>query len=79
MMVEIIAPRVKWSPHGVESRQALDVVMAAKVMALGVILIVKVKVKVNRATETFAHGQILWTAIEAMAQEVLIRAKGHIT
>ena len=77
MMVEIITPRVKQSLHGVESRQALDVVMVAKVMALDATSIVEVKV--NRATETFAHGQILRTAIGAMAQEVPIRAKGHIT
>jgi len=77
MMVEIITPIVKQSLHGVESRQALDVVMVAKVMALDATSIFEVKV--NRATETFAHGQILRTAIGAMAQEVPIRAIGHIT
>jgi len=82
-MMEIIAPRVKLSLHGVESRQALDVAMVAKAMVLGVILIVgdkdKVKVKVNRDTETFVHGRILRIVIGAMAQGAPIKAKGHIT
>ena len=85
MRMEIIAPRVKQSLHGVESRQALDVAMVAKAMVFGVILIVgdkvkdKVEVKVNRDTETFAHGQILRIVIGAMAQGAPIKAKGHIT
>ena len=81
--METIAPRVKQSLHGVESRQALDVAMVAKAMVLGVILIVgdkvKVKVKVNRDTETFVHGRILRIVIGAMAQGAPIKAKGHIT
>ena len=88
-MMETIAPRVKQSLHGVESRQALDVAMVAKAMVLGVILIVgdkvkdrvkdKVEVKVNRDTETFVHGRILRIVIGAMAQGAPIKAKGHIT
>ena len=83
--METIAPRGKLSLHGVESRQALDVAIVAKAMVLGVILIVgdkvkdKVEVKVNRDTETFVHGRILRIVIGAMAQEVPIKAKGHIT
>ena len=83
--METIAPRVKQSLHGVESRQALDVAMVAKAMVLGVILIVgdkvkdKVKVKVNRDTETFVHGRILRIVIGAMAQGAPIKANGHIT
>ena len=84
-MMEIIAPRVKHSLHGVESRQAVDVATVAKAMVLGVILIVgdkvkdKVKVKVNRDTETYFHGRILRIVIGAMAQGAPIKAKGHIT
>jgi len=83
--METIAPRVKLSLHGVESRQALDMAMVAKVMALGVILIVgdkvkaKVEVKGRQDTETFVHGQILRTAIGAIVRGAPIKVKDRFT